>query len=96
MGDEGGHAHPTPRGSSQELDGTVAARRAIAYVAPTEASADASRRARNAHMESKLRSLVHMQAQEIDLLREELDRLRMRTFPSFAHVEKARAGGLVD
>ena len=43
------------------------------------------------HMKRKLQTLVGMQTQEIELLREELDRLRRRTFPTFTHYEQARA-----
>ena len=42
-------------------------------------------------MKRKLQTLVGMQTQEIELLREELDRLRRRTFPTFTHYEQARA-----
>jgi hypothetical protein len=39
------------------------------------------------HMKRKLQTLVGMQMQEIGLLREELDRLRRRTFPTFTHID---------
>lgn len=41
-------------------------------------------------MARKLKSLITMQAQEAGLLREELDRLRKRTFPTFTHYEQVR------
>lgn len=47
-------------------------------------------RAHGVQMERKLKSLIGMQTQELDLLREELDRLRRRTFPTFTHYEQAR------
>ena len=43
-------------------------------------------------MKRKLQTLVGMQTQEIELLRDELDRLRRRTFPTFTHLEARRAG----
>lgn len=39
------------------------------------------------HMKRKLQTLVGMQTQEIGLLRDELDRLRRRTFPTFTHID---------
>jgi len=38
-------------------------------------------------MKRKLQTLVGMQTQEIGLLRDELDRLRRRTFPTFTHID---------
>ena len=46
-------------------------------------------------MKRKLQTLVGMQTQEIGLLRDELDRLRRRTFPTFTHIDQ-RAGALAD
>jgi len=56
----------------------------------TDASQDAYKRFEDAHMKRKLRTLVGMQTQEVNLLREELDRLRRRTFPTFTHIEANR------
>merc|ERR1719446_1944334 len=53
-----------------------------------DASGDAYKRFEEVHMKRKLQTLVSMQTQEIQLLREELDRLRRRTFP---HIEATRA-----
>ena len=55
-------------------------------------SADATQRFADVHMKRKLQTLVGMQTQEIELLRDELDRLRRRTFPTFTHLEARRAG----
>lgn len=51
---------------------------------------EASRRVHHVNAQRKLKSLIKMQAQEIELLREELDRLRRRTFPTFTNYEQAR------
>ena len=51
---------------------------------------DGYKRFEELHMKRKLQTLVGMQTQEIGLLREELDRLRRRTFPTFTHID-ARA-----
>jgi len=41
-------------------------------------------------MRRRLVDLARVQTEEIDFLRGELDRLRQRTFPSFAHAAKHR------
>jgi hypothetical protein len=41
-------------------------------------------------MRRRLIDLARMQTQECEFLRQELDRLRMRTFPSFAHAARER------
>ena len=48
---------------------------------------DGYKRFEELHMKRKLQTLVGMQTQEIGLLREELDRLRRRTFPTFTHID---------
>jgi len=77
----------------ESLEATVSERETIAQIQSAgggEDELDSGQRIRNVHMQRKLRSLIHMQTQEIDLLREELDRLRRRTFPTFTHYEHAR------
>lgn len=44
----------------------------------------------------KLMDLARAQTDEIEFLRQELDRLRQRTFPSFAHASRAHYEGNVD
>jgi len=56
-----------------------------------DSSGDSYKRFEDCHMKRKLQTLVQMQTQEISLLREELDRLRRRTFPTFTHIEANRA-----
>jgi hypothetical protein len=41
-------------------------------------------------MRRRLVELAKSQTEEIEFLKQELDRLRQRTFPSFAHAAKAR------
>jgi hypothetical protein len=53
----------------------------------SNASGDSYKRFEEMHMKRKLQTLVGMQMQEIGLLREELDRLRRRTFPTFTHID---------
>jgi len=77
----------------QSLEATVSERETIVHIqssAGGDDSLDAGERVQHVHMQRKLKSLIQMQAQEIDLLREELDRLRRRTFPTFTHYEQAR------
>jgi hypothetical protein len=79
--------------SRQSLEATVSERETIAHIQSSgtgDDSRDAGDRVHHVHMQRKLKSLIQMQAQEIDLLREELDRLRRRTFPTFTHYEQAR------
>lgn len=49
----------------------------------TDAEADTCRRMRNVVTEKKLRDIARSQAAEIEMLESELDRLHMRTYPSF-------------
>ena len=55
-----------------------------------DASGDSFKRFEEMHMKRKLQTLVGMQTQEVELLREELDRLRRRTFPTFTHTDTGR------
>jgi hypothetical protein len=41
-------------------------------------------------MRRRLIDLARLQTEEIDFLRQELDRLRQRSFPSFAHAARKR------
>lgn len=89
------HLPPPPRNAAapQALEQAVSERETIAHIqssAGGDNSLDAGERVHHVHMKRKLKSLIQMQAQEIDLLREELDRLRRRTFPTFTHYEQAR------
>ena len=52
-----------------------------------DATGDGFKRFEEMHMKRKLQTLVGMQTQEIGLLRDELDRLRRRTFPTFTHLD---------
>ena len=56
-----------------------------------EAAAQATQRMRTITMRRKLIDLARAQTDEIEFLRQELDRLRQRTFPSFAHASKQAA-----
>ena len=55
-----------------------------------DAAGDGHKRFEELHMKRKLQTLVGMQTQEIGLLRDELDRLRRRTFPTFTHIDASR------
>ena len=78
----------------EQLEASVLEREAIHSIqtATNDDSADATQRFADVHMKRKLQTLVGMQTQEIELLRDELDRLRRRTFPTFTHLEARRAG----
>ena len=77
----------------EQLEGSVLEREMIHEIQSKnkDAAGDAHKRFSEVHMKRKLQTLVGMQTQEIELLREELDRLRRRTFPTFTHYEQARA-----
>merc|ERR1712159_543531 len=77
----------------EQLEASVLEREAIHSIqtATKDDSADATQRFADVHMKRKLQTLVGMQTQEIELLRDELDRLRRRTFPTFTHLEARRA-----
>lgn len=47
-------------------------------------------------MRRRLVELAKSQTDEIEFLKQELDRLRQRTFPSFAHAARARLTGNPD
>jgi len=81
------------RGQIDQLEGSVLEREMIHEVQlkNKDSSGDSYKRFEDCHMKRKLQTLVQMQTQEISLLREELDRLRRRTFPTFTHIEANRA-----
>ena len=81
------------QGQIEQLEGSVLEREMIHEIQSKnkDAAGDAHKRFSEVHMKRKLQTLVGMQTQEIELLREELDRLRRRTFPTFTHYEQARA-----
>jgi len=80
-------------GQIEQLEGSVVEREMIyeVQVKNKDQSHDAYKRFEDTHMKRKLQVLVTMQTSEITLLREELDRLRRRTFPTFTHIEANRA-----
>lgn len=80
-------------GQIEQLEGSVNQREMIHAVQSRSKGAvdDKANRFEEVHMKTKLHSLVKMQTQEIELLREELDRLRRRTFPTFTHIEAVRS-----
>jgi len=73
----------------EQLEGSVLEREMIYEIQAQskDASADGFKRFEEMHMKRKLQTLVGMQTTEIGLLREELDRLRRRTFPTFTHID---------
>jgi len=77
------------KGQIEQLEGSVLEREMIYEIQSknTNASGDTYKRFEELHMKRKLQTLVGMQTQEIGLLREELDRLRRRTFPTFTHID---------
>jgi hypothetical protein len=80
-------------GQIEQLEGSVQQREMIHEVQSRSkgAAEDKATRFEEVHMKTKLHSLVKMQTQEIELLRDELDRLRRRTFPTFTHIEAVRS-----
>ena len=52
----------------------------------TDAAEDPSRKFKELAEKRKLNQIVKQRTDEIEFLRDELDRLRERTFPSFAHL----------
>ena len=76
-------------GQIEQLEGSVMEREMIHEIQSknADASGDAFKRFEQLHMKRKLQTLVGMQTQEIELLRDELDRLRRRTFPTFTQPE---------
>jgi len=77
------------QGQIDQLEGSVLEREMISQIQSknTNAAGDGYKRFEELHMKRKLQTLVGMQTQEIGLLREELDRLRRRTFPTFTHID---------
>jgi len=77
----------------EQLEGSVLEREMIHEIQSKskDSSSDSHKRFEEVHMKRKLQTLVGMQTQEIELLREELDRLRRRTFPTFTQYEQMRA-----
>ena len=77
------------QGQIEQLEGSVLEREMIHEIQAQnkDASSDGFKRFEEVHMKRKLQTLVGMQTQEIGLLRDELDRLRRRTFPTFTHIE---------
>jgi hypothetical protein len=82
------------RGQIEQLEGSVLEREMILEIHDKNknASGDAHKRFEELHMKRKLQTLVGMQTQEIGLLRDELDRLRRRTFPTFTHIDHRASG----
>merc|ERR1711871_353352 len=76
-------------GQIEQLEGSVLEREMIHEIQSQDqdASKDGYKKLEEMHMKRKLQTLVGMQTQEIGLLRDELDRLRRRTFPTFTHIE---------
>jgi hypothetical protein len=54
------------------------------------ASAQSAAKMKRITMRRRLVELARSQSDEIEFLKQELDRLRQRTFPSFAHAARAR------
>lgn len=80
-------------GQIAQLESSVTEREAIrsAQLKGRGEGADTGKRFEEVHAKSKLSALAKTQVQEIGMLREELDRMRRRTFPTFTHIESARA-----
>ncbi len=77
------------KGQIEQLEGSVLEREMIHEIQAKnkDSAGDAHKRFEEVHMKRKLQTLVGMQTQEIGLLRDELDRLRRRTFPTFTHID---------
>ena len=80
----------------KELQGSVAVREAIfrsrveTAGGRADPAAQGAQRHKRVAMRRRLIDLARLQTEEIDFLRQELDRLRQRTFPSFAHAARNR------
>jgi len=79
-----------------ELEGSVKVRESI-YQSRVDATGghsnpahQAASRMKKVTMRRRLVDLARVQTEEIDYLRQELDRLRQRTFPSFANAARSR------
>lgn len=81
-------------GQLRELESSVKARESIyrSRVDGGDMSSQqkAQQRMKRVTMRRRLIDLARVQTEEIDFLRQELDRLRQRTFPSFAHAARHR------
>ena len=77
------------QGQIEQLEGSVLEREMIHEIQSqnSDASKDGYKKFEEMHMKRKLQTLVGMQTQEIGLLRDELDRMRRRTFPTFTHID---------
>jgi len=79
-----------------ELKDAVSVREAVARSRSDSLAGDLSAEQRTAHrmkritLRRRLIDLARLQTEEIDFLRQELDRLRQRTFPSFSHATRDR------
>ena len=80
----------------KELQSSVAVRESI-FRSRVESSGgevnpatQAATRMKRVTMRRRLIDLARLQTEEIDFLRQELDRLRQRSFPSFAHAARNR------
>ena len=87
-------------GQLKDLAGNVGVREAI-YKSRVAASSDgggsaASRKMKRVTMRRKLVDLARAQTDEIEFLRMELDRLRQKTFPSFANAARERVANHPD
>jgi flagella basal body P-ring formation protein FlgA len=83
------------KGQLRELEASVKARESI-YRSRLDGGGEmsaqqkAQKRMKRVTMRRRLIDLGRVQTEEIDFLRQELDRLRQRTFPSFAHAARHR------
>ena len=81
-------------GQLRDLESSVEARESIyrSRVDGGDMSSQqkAQQRMKRITMRRRLIDLARVQTEEIDFLRQELDRLRQRTFPSFAHATRHR------
>ena len=87
------------RGQLSELEGSVAARAAIhksrmeATGGHSDPAHQAAQRMKRITTRRRLIDLAKSQTSEIEILKQELDRLRQRTFPSFIHAARERMMG---
>ncbi|CAM9705114.1 unnamed protein product [Chrysoparadoxa australica] len=81
-----------------ELNGSIKVRETIyrsrlgATAGEVTPQAQATMSMKRITMRRRLTELARSQASEVEALKEELDRLRQRTFPSFAHAAQLRMG----
>lgn len=80
----------------RELEGNVLVRESIvkSHLKTKEEQSEAPKHAvqnmRRIILRRRLIDLARLQTEEVDFLGQELDRLRQRTFPSFAHASRGR------